>query len=181
MSIPALVLWFIVACVEPGASSEAPQLTSHGPTATHTEPDEVPIDFYVCVERTPCYGKCPVAKTAVTSDGRVQFFGVENVKLIGAHVHQVSPDSVRAMWNLLSEAKISTLKSEYSMRVTDVPSTIISGTGDGVHWQVVNRWVGDRRLVAYPEGVKIETHELLDATAKRIEELAQTRDLLGLE
>lgn len=62
------------------------------PAGTSGPPD--PSTPVVTLERTPCYGRCPVYTVAVYTDGRVVFDGRQHVAREGRSEGRVGPEAV---------------------------------------------------------------------------------------
>ncbi|MFC4763520.1 DUF6438 domain-containing protein [Dyella koreensis] len=107
--------------------------------AATSGPDEVAITL----ERSACFGSCPVYKVTIHGDGHVQFTtntspvdevdGVHRqfspsggVLLPGAHEDRVRPEAVKALVAQFEAADFWHLKDEYRAQVTDVPTQVIT-------------------------------------------------------
>lgn len=106
----------IVAC-----ALAAPQ-----PTAT---PDYA--DLVITLERTACFGTCPIYSLTVYGDGRVEYDGEMFVAVEGRQSATISPEQVQALVTTLEEADYFNLSDDYSAPATDLPSTITSVTLGG--------------------------------------------------
>lgn len=63
------------------------------------------------MERTPCYGECPVYTVTVTADGVVNFVGIEYVSEQGEQRSQVSPEAVAKLQAGLKRLNFFNLRS----------------------------------------------------------------------
>ena len=89
----------------------------------------------ISLERTACFGRCPVYRITVTSAGDVTYEGKANVKLIGRATGEISPDSVVSLLRELEQAGYFTFSDRYVVSeptcrryTTDSPSAISSAT-----------------------------------------------------
>jgi hypothetical protein len=92
----------------------------------------------ITLERTVCFGTCPIYAVAIYEDGTVSYFGYANVKNTGVDYKKISKESVvslvsyayeRGYFNLLDnyETKIDTIDGKvYHQTVTDLPSKVTS-------------------------------------------------------
>jgi Domain of unknown function (DUF6438) len=85
----------------------------------------------VLLERTPCFGRCPVYTIAVSPSGKVTFHGRANVKQLGTVSAQISREKVEALLDELDRAGYFTFADKYvpaepvcGNYATDLPSVI---------------------------------------------------------
>ena len=79
----------------------------------------------ISLEKTACFGRCPVFKIIIYSNGEALYNGQKFVKKVGEYDLKVSK---REIDKILSKAKkigFNNLKNEYSERITDLPTTYI--------------------------------------------------------
>jgi len=79
----------------------------------------------ISLEKTACFGRCPVFKIIIYNNGEALYNGKKFVKKVGEHDLKVSK---REIDKILSKAKkigFNNLKNEYSERITDLPTTYI--------------------------------------------------------
>lgn len=135
--------------------------------------DRASPDVAMRLERSACYGNCPVYRVTIHGDGRVQFTtltspvdGVDaihrrfawsrGVLVAGTHEDRVSPDAAQALLKQFEAAGFWQLKDEYRAYVTDIPT------------QVITLSVGDRQksVVDYggrSAGMPLAAHDLEEA------------------
>ena len=76
----------------------------------------------ITLERTPCFGRCPVYKATLKSDGTLLYEGIRFVPRIGkykAHIYQFEKIA-----GLVHRFGLFKLKDSYSARVTDQATAI---------------------------------------------------------
>ena len=85
----------------------------------------------VLLERTPCFGRCPVYTIAVSPSGKVTFHGRANVKQLGTTSAQIPREKVEALVDELDRAGYFTFADKYvpaepacGNYATDLPSVI---------------------------------------------------------
>ena len=76
---------------------------------------------YIKIERTPCYGRCPVYSLEIMSNGKIKYEGKRNVDKMGVYNYKVSPQKVKSLFAFIEKNKISSLKNKYEQVVTDLP------------------------------------------------------------
>ena len=92
----------------------------------------------ISLERTACFGRCPVYRITVTPAGAVTYEGRANVRRIGSATAEISPDSVVSLLRELEQAGYFTFSDRYAVSeptcrryTTDSPSAISSATFRG--------------------------------------------------
>jgi hypothetical protein len=137
--LPLVLLSIVVNAGCPGATP--PPTTPVGNTGNNTGGPAVQV---ATLERTPCFGFCPVYKVAVMSDGTVNYEGERFVKLTGPHTGQISADQVNALRQAFETAGYVQFQDSYEQHtVTDLPSVNTSYTKDG-NTKSVRHYLGDR-------------------------------------
>ena len=124
------VVWIVTlaACV----SRPAPN------TADRPDQSEVAAGPVISLERTACFGGCPVYRIAVSREGLITYEGSANVRRVGTATAQISEDRLHALLNELEQAGYFTFASRYAVSeptcrryTTDSPTTISSATFKG--------------------------------------------------
>ena len=86
----------------------------------------------ISLERTMCFGRCPVYKLTVYSDGKVEYEGKDFVKEKGARRSKISEKDFRKLMKKVEEIGFFEFKDRYDGRITDLPTRITTVTkGDG--------------------------------------------------
>lgn len=92
----------------------------------------------ITLERTACFGGCPVYRIAVSPTGVVTFEGRANVRHPGTASAQIPPDRVNALLREMEQAGYFTFANRYALseptcrrHSTDSPSAISSATYKG--------------------------------------------------
>ena len=117
----------------------------------------------ITLERTPCFGTCPVYKVTLQNDGTVIFEGKEYVKEAGRRSGKISAKQFQQLVAKVEQIGFFTLNDEYltkknadgsETRITDMPSRITT----------VKRGPESKRVRNYfggPDSLK-ELEELID-------------------
>jgi hypothetical protein len=124
------VIATVLACVQARAGDRSPE-------RTESEQD-IPRDTVIVLERTACYGTCPIYKITISGDGSVVFEGRRFVKKTGTAKAAISQQQVRELLAEFEEIKFFDLRSQYAEREdgckewwTDMPSAITSISSNG--------------------------------------------------
>jgi hypothetical protein len=83
-------------------------------------PDTVPgAQAIATLERTGCYGECPVYRLTVNSDGSVVYVGTRWVKVLGRQVYKISEAQMAALQAAFERANFHQLKDYDKVESTD--------------------------------------------------------------
>jgi hypothetical protein len=107
-------------------------------TAEQSDRPQAQTGPVVTLERTACFGGCPVYRIAVSREGLVTYQGTANVRRVGTATAQIPGDSIQALLNELEQAGYFTFANRYAVSeptcrryTTDSPTTISSATFKG--------------------------------------------------
>ncbi|MFT3840907.1 MAG: DUF6438 domain-containing protein [Myxococcaceae bacterium] len=152
MRTTALLALLLVGCAH---STPAPAPSSPPPTPS----------LLASLERTPCFGVCPVYKVEVFTDGRVHWQGFRNVGQQGAAEAQLTDAQLAQVRDAFAGAKYFELEGNFACReTTDMPSakTFYS---DGTRSKSIDHYYGCES----PPGVAA-----LKTLEDRLDEVLQT-------
>ncbi|MFC1946547.1 DUF6438 domain-containing protein [Chloroflexota bacterium] len=86
-------------------------------------------EVIITLERTACYGFCPVYTITIFGNGTVQYEGKEHVQTMGNQETEISEDKIRQIVEEFEKIDYFSLNDEYTERtITDAPSAITSIT-----------------------------------------------------
>jgi hypothetical protein len=132
-------------------------------------PAAAPTEPAVTLERTPCFGTCPVYRVAISRSGAVTFNGKHHVAQAGQARATIPPERVDSLLAELEAAGYFGFADEYVMNspacgmyATDSPTVITSVTRGGETKTIRH----DRGCSAAPPG--------LSRLEQRIDEVAGT-------
>jgi len=101
-------------------------------------------DVIITLERTGCYGTCPIYELTISGDGNVTYKGEGFVNVTGTHTAQITQEEVKELIDEFYKIEYFSLKDSYEeYRVTDMPSTITSITING-RTKTVRHYHGDK-------------------------------------
>ena len=123
----------------------------------------------VCLERTGCFGSCPIYTVEIHSDGSVRYFGRMFVEKTGPHewiIDEVAVDAINAV--IRKYGYFSIEAGEDLMITTDMPSCITSVLLEDGSSKEIDNYHGSS---AYPK--------ILQRFENRIDEITGTRKYVG--
>jgi len=103
-------------------------------TKKQTEPQ-----MLASIERTACYGRCPMYKATFMDNGEVKYVGKGFVDKIGTYKTLISANEVLEIKNKISGYSYFELDSLYPTLITDFPSSITEVNLNGKRKKIVNR------------------------------------------
>jgi len=112
----------------------APLLAAVLMTATAPQAGGGP-DAEVTLERTACFGTCPVYSVRIAGDGLVEYAGKQYVRVVGAAQGRITRTAVQQLLDLIQKSGYFEMAGEYRYligpdgtrgTVTDLPTTITS-------------------------------------------------------
>lgn len=123
---------------------------------------DLPDSLVVRLQRTACFGRCPIYTLSFYKDGTAIFKGEKWVEKEGLYKGRVTESNLN---NIISKAKeigFYEMDNQYdSEYVTDLPSTITTLKGESGFKVVANRYEGPELLY--------ELEKLIDEVADSIE------------
>ena len=79
----------------------------------------------ISLEKTACFGRCPVFKIIIYNNGEALYNGLKFVKKVGEYDLKVSKREINKILSKAKKIGFNNLKNEYSERITDLPTTYI--------------------------------------------------------
>ena len=119
--------------VFPAAAPQSTSVPLQGPIA-------------ITLERTACFGFCPVYSVTLRDDGTVSYQGKQHVKVSGTHTWKIDPAAVRALAKEMQDAGFFALQDEYRAMVTDHPTVHTTLSAGGRTKKVTNYVAGPQVL-----------------------------------
>jgi hypothetical protein len=126
----------------------------------------------ITLERSPCFGTCPVYKLAIYSDGKVEYEGLEFVKKTGKAEGRITEDELKQLisefekidYFNLADQYVSGSKKNCPEVWTDHPTAATS-----------LNWNGKKKTVVHYHGCRGATVlKQLTALENKIDEVAKT-------
>ena len=111
---------------------------SRNDVPSQAENAAAPGDPVITLERTACFGGCPVYRIWVSADGKVGYEGRSQVRRVGTATGEVSVERLRALLSELERAGYFSFATRYTSAeptcgryTTDSPSAITSVRYEG--------------------------------------------------
>ena len=83
------------------------------------------IELIISLQRTACFGTCPIYKIEIFSDGSGIYTGTRFVKNIGATKFSLSKPQLNLILTQAKAIDFINMKEEYSEPISDLPTTFI--------------------------------------------------------
>lgn len=123
---------------------------------------DLPDSLEVRLQRTACFGRCPIYTLSFYKDGTVIYKGEKWVEKEGLYKGRVSESNLNNIIRKAKEIGFYEMDNQYdSEYVTDLPSTITTLKGESGFKVVANRYEGPELLY--------ELEKLIDEVADSIE------------
>ena len=108
-------------------------------------------DIVITMERSACFGTCPIYSAKIYADGSVVYVGKEFVKEKGERRFKIAPERVQQLIKEFQRIDYFSLKDRYDTDEngnswTDLPTTITSICLDGKKKKVVNYYGAPQKL-----------------------------------
>lgn len=101
----------------------------------------------IYLERTMCYGTCPVYHVTITGTGQVTYFGEHWVDKVGIHTWTIDETAIQALNDAIKKYRYFTMKEKYDemiIRCSDMPSCITSvRLEDGRYRKIIHEYGAD--------------------------------------
>ena len=79
----------------------------------------------ISLEKTACFGRCPVFKIIIYNNGECLYNGIKFVEKSGEYNLKIKKREIDEILSQAKEIGFDNLKNEYSERITDLPTTYI--------------------------------------------------------
>lgn len=76
---------------------------------------------YVSMQRTACFGKCPVYKLEIYKDGLVRYTAIQFTPDSGVYEKNIGEEKAQKLLNSFAAHRPDTLQKEYNMPIADLP------------------------------------------------------------
>ena len=101
---------------------------------------DVPADTLIHMQRTSCFGPCPIYAVTIDARGTVTFEGEMFVRVVGRQTARIAPSVVARLLASAERIRFFELRDAYRvienpdgtvMSVTDLPTTVVTITANG--------------------------------------------------
>lgn len=100
----------------------------------------------ITLERTPCFGRCPVYRVEMNESGNVVYTGIKYVAVEGIQRYTIEPEKVAQLVEEFNRIHYFSLMDRYDATVTDQPTVITSITIDGKTKRIENYYAAPEVL-----------------------------------
>lgn len=123
------------------------KIPSEGEDYYETVNKEIPKDAFARIQKTACFGRCPIYVMTVYNDGRVEYIGKKFVEKLGMHKANADKNKLEDLMKKAKEYGFFGLENVYDKEgITDLPSVITTlRDGDGFK-TVVDRFDSPENL-----------------------------------
>lgn len=136
MRLTSLFILLVIAGCK--SNKEVANASDSSPTNNEVEILLKPV-LLASIERTACYGKCPMYKATFMDNGQVMYVGRRFVEKIGTYSTLLEPNEIELIKKKAEELKYFELDDLYPTIVSDFPSCITEVQINGNSKRVVNR------------------------------------------
>lgn len=107
--------------------------------ATEVANEEVPVMsdsteeriLFASIERTFCFGRCPVYKMKIYADGFVEYEGIQNMDMTGKYTTTIDKGQLSAILKQAEDIKFYEMEDRYDDEmIMDLPSTTVTVVND---------------------------------------------------
>jgi hypothetical protein len=85
----------------------------------------------ISMQKTACYGACPVYSVEIFDDMKITYLGGENVPVEGEQTGEISRQQLDELIEAFTDSNFFDYESDYMGHVTDLPTTYIQFTYEG--------------------------------------------------
>ncbi len=122
-----------------GCKSNQEVTTKEPETVGQQEPINLKPVVLASIQRTACFGQCPMYKISYMDNGQVTYVGKRFVEKIGTYSTLLNEDEILSITDMVEDLNYFELDSLYPTPVSDFPSCITEVQINGKHKRVINR------------------------------------------
>jgi hypothetical protein len=100
----------------------------------------------ISLEKTECYGTCPVYSITIYGTGKVLYEGKRFVKKEGKYEKQLSQRQTSKIFNAFECASFFDFNSEYTAGISDLPTTYVTFQHRGFKKKITDYYGGPDEL-----------------------------------
>lgn len=117
-------------------------------------------ELFFKMERSACYGRCPVYEVTITPSGEVTYLGKHFVELEGLYKAQVSEAFLAEIAAYAKRINYFELEESYDSPITDIPSTKTEIWMQDQHHAVYNRYDAPKGLNDFQDFVEEKVNSI---------------------
>ncbi|MBL8077298.1 MAG: hypothetical protein JNM55_04990 [Anaerolineales bacterium] len=100
-------------------------------STSSTQENTQNADLLIVMERSGCFGTCPIYNLTIHADGNVEYEGVDFVTIKGKQDASINSEQIKELVKSINDADFFSLEDKYYAQVTDMPSITLSITLNG--------------------------------------------------
>lgn len=132
------------------STTAEPSASSYDMATEEVEEKGMPVEMndslFFSIERTPCFGRCPIYKMQVYDSGYSTYEGERFVDNVGSFYAKVSMEKLELIKQRAIEIGYFDLQDKYPSQIADFPSVTTSVKIDGRRKEVYNKQNAPKRL-----------------------------------
>lgn len=101
------------------------------------------------IERTPCFGSCPIYKATFFDNGEVKYVGKHFVENIGTYTTLISAEDLKGIKVYVDEIGYFNMEDAYPTPISDFPTCVTSVNIDGKQKSILNGENAPRDLTGF--------------------------------
>ena len=113
------------------ASSSASEADSEKPQTTDVKKQSDDQSIYFEMEKTPCFGRCPVYILKIYANGNAVLTGKQNLDKIGDYKKNIGGEKVKELVSAFEAAGFFKMEDQYLSKATDLPTTWVTFRNNG--------------------------------------------------
>jgi hypothetical protein len=133
-----------------GCKSKEPATAASAPAqAERSEMVAEAPAILASIERTSCFGSCPIYKATFFDNGEVTYVGKNFVENIGTYTTLVSAEDLEGIVQMAKDVNYFALEDAYPTPIADFPKTITSVNLKGNQKSILNGENAPRDLIGF--------------------------------
>ena len=101
------------------------------PRMSAAQPEPIPADLVIKLERTACFGNCPVYSVTIDAQGNVTYKGTRFVRVEGEQTDRIPTSAVATLLATAQRVAFFDLLDSYRAPISDLPTTYVTITANG--------------------------------------------------
>ncbi|MBL3654947.1 DUF6438 domain-containing protein [Fulvivirga sediminis] len=97
-------------------------------SAQKTESQEDPV---IKMEKTPCFGTCPVYTIEIFADNTAKLHAVQHLPLEGNYIAEMSDSQLNSLVSAFEGGEFFAYEKEYTANISDMPTTYLTFNHNG--------------------------------------------------
>jgi hypothetical protein len=113
------------------STAVAALISSVFPCMAVAQPEAIPADLLIKLERTACLGNCPVYSVTLDAQGNVTYEGARFVSVEGRQTDRIPTSAVVALLATATRIGFYDLRDSYRAPISDLPTSFVTMTANG--------------------------------------------------